>query len=145
MKSAYDAIFRAEAGEDLDWKNLKAQALAESGLEPDAVSKVGAMGLAQFMAPSWKWIWRDILHLPASAPLPSPFDPDYAIEAQAAYMRWLLRMFGQDWRKAWAAYNWGQGRVAQAFDRHGLDWLSFAPQETRDYVARIERIRGDML
>jgi len=38
----------------LDWKVLKAQAIAASKLNPRAVSAVGAKGLFQFMDPTWQ-------------------------------------------------------------------------------------------
>lgn len=41
-----------------------------------------------------------------------------------------------DPEKAWAAYNWGEGRVDKAVAAHGGDWLSTAPKETRDYVQK---------
>jgi len=47
----------------------------------------------------------------------------------------LMRKYG-DPAKAWAAYNWGEGRVDRAVADHGAGWLSAAPAETRAYVAK---------
>ena len=82
---------------------LAAQIYAESGFNPFARSPAGAQGIAQFM--------------PATARaygLANPFDPEQAIDAQAHFMRDLLRQFGSV-PLALAAYNAGPGRrVARA-------------------------------
>lgn len=57
-------------------------------------------------------------------------DPDdFTESADASARKWrdLLKRYGGDTRKAAAAYNWGDGRLAQ----HGL---SRAPKETREYM-----------
>lgn len=75
----------------------------ESGFNPAATSRVGAMGTAQFM--------------PATAKqygLSNPRDPVASADAQARYMRDLLDMFGGDETKAIAAYNAGQGTIQRA-------------------------------
>jgi hypothetical protein len=46
----------------------------------------------------------------------------------------LLKKYGGDAAKAWAAYNWGEGRVDRAVKKHGANWLSAAPSATRNYV-----------
>jgi len=128
----YDTLFREMADEfDLDWTYLKAQAVAESNLNPYAASRVGAVGLTQFMPKTWEWIAGNDR---------SPFCPKHAIWAQAKYMRYLVDRVGSV-RKALAAYNWGEGNVR----KHTDDWEAAMPQETRDYVARIDRLRSRML
>lgn len=130
----YDSLFQFYAHQyRLDWLLLKAQAIAESALNPTAVSRVGARGLAQFMARTWEE-WRDGVPGIAEAPPENlaylqPENPEACINAQAAYMAWLLKHCGGDVTSALAAYNFGIGRV-----RRGDPW----PRETRDYVARIE-------
>lgn len=139
MTEAFDSTFKFYADQKgWDWKRLKAQAIAESNLEHDAVSNAGAMGLTQFMAPTWRWIWRDVLN--HDGLLPNPFDPVRSIEAQATYMGILLLQFGGNWPKAWAAYNWGPGRVKKNVLLYGGDWDRHLPAETSGYVARIGRI-----
>ena len=92
----------------------------ESLFDPNAVSPVGAQGIAQFM--------------PATAQLrglKDPFEPHQSIAASASYLTDLRREFG-NWGLAAAAYNAGPGRVG--------NWLkgqSGLPYETRDYVASI--------
>ena len=97
---------------------LAAQIYAESNFNPFARSPAGAQGIAQFM--------------PATARaygLSNSFDPEQAIDAQAHFMRDLLRQFGSV-PLALAAYNAGPGRVS------ACGCIPPFP-ETRGYVARI--------
>lgn len=52
------------------------------------------------------------------------------------YLEAMMRKYGGDTRKAWAAYNAGPGRVDQAIAQRGEGWLAAMPGETRAYVAR---------
>ena len=79
---------------------LRQTLIAESSLRPDAVSPVGAQGIAQFL-PSTFADWND-------DPTATPFDPVPAIRASANYLRWLRDRTG-DWTGALASYNWGIG------------------------------------
>ena len=97
---------------------LAAQLWAESNFNPFARSKAGAQGIAQFM--------------PGTAReygLRNPFDPVAAIDAQAHYLRDLLRRFGSV-PLALAAYNAGPAAVARC------GCIPPYP-ETRDYVAKV--------
>lgn len=97
---------------------LAAQLKAESNFDSNAVSPVGAQGIAQFMPGTAK-----------SMGLRDPFDPEQAIEAQAKLMGQLIRQFGKI-PEALAAYNAGPGAVQQ----HG----GIPPYtETKNYVAKI--------
>jgi hypothetical protein len=51
------------------------------------------------------------------------------------YLSAMMREYGGDPAKAWAAYNWGPGNLDRAIDRYGGDWLNYAPAETQNYVA----------
>lgn len=44
----------------VDWRLLKAQYYQESHLKPNAVSPVGAAGVAQFMPATWRQISREL-------------------------------------------------------------------------------------
>lgn len=52
------------------------------------------------------------------------------------YLAAMLRRYGGDPAKAWAAYNWGPGNLDVAIRQYGDDWLSHAPPETQSYVQR---------
>lgn len=139
----YDSLFRFYGEkEGVDWRLLKAQVRAESAFNPDAKSWVGAKGLAQFMDRTWEE-WRDgtpgIQAPPQNLVLLNPNDPEDAIAAQAAFMRWLARLpfVAGDVEKALAAYNWGPGRVRLAVGKYGASWKNHLPEETTDYIGRI--------
>lgn len=51
------------------------------------------------------------------------------------YLAAMMKRYGGDPAKAWAAYNAGPGRVDDAVAAHGAGWLGAMPKETRDYVA----------
>ncbi|WP_047310010.1 transglycosylase SLT domain-containing protein [Rhodopseudomonas palustris] len=130
-ESSFDAPVAATA----PWAPVIAQAAQQHGLPPAfltrllnqestmftlAVSRAGAMGIAQFMPGT-----------AAERGLDDPFDPLKAIPAAARYLADLRRQFGNLGLAA-AAYNAGAGRVSA--------WLrgtSELPAETRDYVLRI--------
>ena len=69
-----------------DWRLYKCQLIAESGLNPEAVSQVGAKGIAQFMPKTWVQI-RNELRFPRYS---SAHNPEYAIIAGAYYMNKLI-------------------------------------------------------
>lgn len=59
------------------------------------------------------------------------------------YLAAMMRRYGNDPAKAWAAYNWGPGNLDNAIRKHGKRWLDRAPAETRAYVARnVRALRG---
>lgn len=93
---------------------------AESGYNPLARSPKGARGLMQLM--------------PATAArygVQNPLDPKQNIQGGAAYLRDLLKLFGNDLKLAIAAYNAGEGAVMQ----HGFKVPPF--RETMDYVPKV--------
>lgn len=111
---------------------LKAQAMAESAMNPRARSHVGAEGLTQFMPETWDEVM-------GHDPQANPQNPEDAIKAQSIYMDRLLKAFDGDMKKALAAYNCGPGRVARLVAKHGDGWFEKLPEETRGYVPRIEK------
>lgn len=52
------------------------------------------------------------------------------------YLDAMLKRYGGDPSKAWAAYNWGPGNVDNAIKKRGDKWLDGAPPETKSYVAK---------
>ncbi len=132
----YDSLFRFYGqASGVDWLLLKAQAIAESNLDPRAKSPVGARGLTQFMPRTFAE-WVDVVYGAKGLPGVVPENPEVAIRLQAAYMAKLRSAFGSV-EKALAAYNWGWGRVRTHLREHGALTPDRLPTETRRYLMRI--------
>jgi hypothetical protein len=104
------------------WPHLIKQ---ESGGNPNAVSPKGAFGLAQLM--------------PGTSRDPGfgvkPFDPSVPGDNERMgkdYRRAMLARYGNDPKRALAAYNWGHGNA----DKWNGDPSSL-PGETRGYITNI--------
>lgn len=141
----YDSLFQyyAELWGIPDWHLLKAQAAVESGFDPNAVSPVGAVGLAQFMPATWQE-WWDRVYGVRGLPLGSRTNPERAIELQAAYMAELLSVF-ENIEPALAAYNWGWGRVRRHLERNGGSLNTEGlPLETQRYLAAIQAVKAKL-
>ena len=112
-----EALANAAATNDLPVDFFTRLIWQESRFKPDAISRAGAQGIAQFM--------------PATARLrglENPFDPLEAIAKSGQLLHGLRGEFGNLGLAA-AAYNAGPGRVR--------DWLGGRrplPRETRVYV-----------
>ena len=112
---------------------LKYLSIIESGLNPNAISRVGAGGLWQFMPATGK-----MYNLSQSWYIDERMDPHKSTEAACKYLRQLYNMFG-DWELALAAYNTGPGNVRRAIRRSGYKkgfWeiYRYLPRETRSYL-----------
>lgn len=112
---------------------LKYLPVIESGLNPKAVSRVGATGLWQFMLDTAKNYGLEINSL-----LDERCDPIKSSYAAANYLSDLYRIFG-DWNLVIAAYNCGPEKLTQAIHRAGgcRDYWKiypYLPRETRGYV-----------
>ena len=113
-------------------EELKYLAIVESGLVPRAQSRVGAMGLWQFMPATGRYfdLYQDWF-------VDDRMDPEAATEAACKYLKQLYRIFG-DWELAIASYNAGPGNVRKALRRSGKStyWeaYNYMPRETRGYL-----------
>lgn len=104
-------IAHAEWGLDAPVAAFAAQIHQESGWRADAVSRVGAQGMAQFMPATASW-WCERLGMSAAACQPT--NPTWAMRALVGYDRWLFeRVRGAtEGDRLWAAlraYNGGLG------------------------------------
>jgi len=98
---------------------IKAVIHAESGYNPNAVSRKGASGLMQLMPGTAK-----------SLKVSNSFDPKDNVEGGVKYLRFLLDTFRGDVPLAVAAYNAGLSKVAK--------YGGIPPyNETRTYVNRV--------
>jgi len=122
-------IAHAEWGLDAPVAAFAAQIHQESGWNPEAVSRVGARGMAQFMPATARW-WCEVNKLSADACQPS--NPVWAMRALVGYDRWLYeRVRGaSEFDRLWAAlrgYNGGLGwwqqeaKVAGSYERLAVD------------------------
>jgi soluble lytic murein transglycosylase-like protein len=120
----YDSIIeRAALAASVEPNLLRAVIVVESGFNPRAVSKRGAVGLMQLM--------------PATATrfgVSNRYDPRENVHAGARYLRFLIDRFGQDVSLALAAYNAGE----EAVNRNGGRIPRFT--ETMAYVPRVLKI-----
>jgi len=118
-------------------EELAFTAMIESGFKPDAVSRVGAKGMWQFMAGTARRYglrvdrWVD-----------ERLDPEKSTIAAAAYLRDLYNLFGS-WALAQAAYNAGEVKVLRAIRQTGSrDFWTLAQsrhlrRETKEFVPQI--------
>lgn len=128
-----------------DWKWFKAQSVAESNLDPRAVSWVGAMGLMQLMPATAKELG-----------VKNPWSPEENVQGGIKYDRNIdkgLKGIDNPMRRdlMFGSYNCGPGNIRRAMRISGTtDWNSVSEalirvtgrhqKETDGYVRRINRI-----
>lgn len=108
----------------------------ESNLSIRATSRMGAVGLWQFMPATGKNLGLEINSL-----VDERCDVLKSTRAACKFLAHLYKVYG-DWTLAIAAYNCGPGNVNRALARAGKDcktfWdiYDFLPRETRGYVPK---------
>lgn len=148
----YDRYFKKYSkryfGPLFDWHWFKAQAIAESALNNNAESHVGARGIMQIMPGTFGDINKKNPHFTALD------SPHWNIAAGIYYDRTLYRKIKnapvQDkLYMTFASYNAGYGRILNAAKRVGNkeknwdDMRKYLPKETRGYVRRIRKLMGE--
>lgn len=114
------ALMQAAAANNISPTLLSALVWQESRWNPQALSPKGAMGLAQLMPATARYLGVN------------PADPVANLHGGARYLRQLLDQFDGNVEKALAAYNAGPGRVRSA---GGIPAIA----ETQNYVSSIVR------
>ena len=112
---------------------LKYMAVIESALNVNAVSRMGATGMWQFMYSTGK-----MYGLTINSVIDERRDPVKATHAAARFMKDLYNIYN-DWVLVIAAYNCGPGNVNKAIRRSGNKkdyWEIYyrLPRETRGYI-----------
>ena len=153
-ETKYDRYFRKYAkryfGPSFAWHWFKAQGIAESNLDPEAMSRAGARGLMQILPSTYAEIREKNPHFRAID------EPRWNIAAaiyydRSLYRKWLKRVPSKNDRLmfTFASYNAGYGTISKAHRRaskNGEDasaWNTVAPhspRETQLYVRRIKNL-----
>jgi membrane-bound lytic murein transglycosylase D len=112
---------------------LKYMAVIESALNPNAVSRIGATGLWQFIYSTGR-----LYGLTINSVVDERRDPVKSTHAAARYIKDLYNIYN-DWILVIAAYNCGPGNVNKAIKRSGdkkdyWDIYYRLPMETRGYI-----------
>jgi soluble lytic murein transglycosylase-like protein len=133
----YDAIIEAEAkSAGVEPNLLRAVIVVESGFNPRAVSKRGAVGLMQLM--------------PQTATrfgVSNRYDPRQNVRGGALYLGFLINRFRQNVRLALAAFNAGEDAVARSSGQIPpfSETLEYVPKVMKIYQALTERQRQTTL
>jgi len=128
-------VFKAE-GVPLDLAYIP---LVESAFKNNALSRVSARGMWQFMLGTAQEHGLDQDWF-----VDERADPEKATRAAAQYLKTLNGMFDGDWEFALASYNAGPGRLQRAarLSKKSSFWdiaasSRYLPRETREYVPMI--------
>ena len=142
----YDGYFRKYSkhyfGVGFDWRIFKAQAMAESGLRPEAVSSAGARGVMQLMPSTFALIAS------ARPAYVSIDDPQWNIAAGILHDRYLWTVWADkavvddQHRFMFGAYNAGEVTIARAQGVARREQLNPAAWPSVEVVApRVRRWR----
>lgn len=112
---------------------LKYLTIVESGLNPLAVSKSGAVGLWQFLLNTGK-----LFDLEITSYIDERRDPWKSTEAACKYLKYLHNTF-HDWQLVLSSYNGGPGDVRKAIERCNGEtgyWKlrPYLSEQARNYV-----------
>jgi len=117
--------------------NISLLTVVESGLDPDALSTAGALGIWQFKADTGRDMGLTINEL-----VDERLDVEASTEAAIKYLFWLKKQFKGDLDLSIIAYNAGVGRVRTLIKEYGTSnpWLIakglLKGKEAEHYLAR---------
>ena len=113
----------------------------ESGFDKNAESSVGARGLMQMMPSTFEWLTGPE-HLGERLDADRLFEPEISIKYGTYYLNYLYKKFDYNWNNVFAAYNGGEGNVAEWLEdekysdgQGNLTKIPFA--ETERYVKKV--------
>lgn len=130
VTTKYDVLIAESARQaGIDPARFRAQLVQESGLDPEAVSPAGAIGIAQIV-PKW-WLGRHGLNTEDDIR-----NPAKAIPAAAQIMADAQKQHGS-WNAALVAYNAGTGKNNKYINAINRGDLEALPKEARDYVMKL--------
>lgn len=142
-QSYAELVTQYAAEYEIDEEIIYAVIKVESNFKPDAESRVGALGLMQMMPHTFAWLTGEE-HLNEHLPASSLRDPEVSIRYGIYYLRYLRDKFPQSWDVVLAAYNAGEGNVAEwlsdeeyANSDGTLKDIPFG--ETKRYVERVNQ------
>ena len=108
----------------------------ESKFDANARSEAGAIGLMQLLPETFLWISEE--KLAENHPLSALSNATINVRYGTYYLSYLMERFG-DLRTALAAYNAGEGRVAEWLDAQNGTLSHIPYTETRTYVDKVLR------
>jgi soluble lytic murein transglycosylase-like protein len=108
---------------------LSSVEFAESSGVQHAISPKGAKGPFQFTDATAK-----------DYGVTDPYDFVQESQAAAKYYSNLFKKYGNDQRKALAAYNWGPGALDADIKQYGSDWEQHVPSDTEAYINRVLKL-----
>ncbi len=136
---AQSTIYLPTVEKELSLQNmpeeLRVLPLIESRYNPLARSRVGAVGLWQFMVPTARQMGLKINQY-----VDERCDPSKATRAALSYLQYLHAKY-DDWTLAFAAYNAGPSRVNRAIRMAGgvksFEAIKqFLPKQTQEYIPK---------
>lgn len=143
MKALYPLKYRAYIEEysalyGLDEFFVMGVISAESRFSEEAVSHKSAKGLMQLRDETARWC-AEKFGIDGEL-----YAPNVNIQIGCAYLAYLLDLFGGNEKNALAAYNAGQGKVAEwldnpAYSSDGKNLDAIPYGETRHYVRRVKK------
>jgi peptidoglycan lytic transglycosylase len=133
-----DALEAAARQWDLDEATVYALVRQESRFNPEARSRVGAVGLMQLMPATARWVAKQIPVQPFRPQM--LVSPEVNAQMGSYYFRRVLTALGSP-LLATAAYNAGPGRARRWRDERPLEGAIYVEtipfNETRDYVRKV--------